>query len=153
MNRIPEKVFEITPRQINIGCGEIYLYDKTEIADAQMGYRIYPDGRKIEDWLGDEYFIIANDSTCGDPIFINVAEKNYPVYYMFHDDWESVMKVADSLDEYEQILKALKGVDYANADSYIPASQKVEKINSKAYKRYWEDVIAMAVEFYEEEEN
>lgn len=152
MDRIPEKVFEITPRAVSIGCGEIYLYDKSEIADAQIGYRVYPDGRKIDDWLGDEYFVIANDSTCGDPIFINVAEKDYPVYYMFHDDWDTVMKIADSLDQYEQMLRALKGVDYTNSVSYMTASETIEEINSKAYKLYWEDVISIAVEFYLEDE-
>ncbi len=152
MDRIPQKVFDITPREVGIGCGEIYLYDKNEIADAQIGYRLYPDGRKIEDWLGDEYFVIGNDSTCGDPIFINVTEKNYPVYYMFHDDWDSAMKVADSLEQYEQILQALKGVDYTDSDSYMQAGKAIENINSKAYKLYWEDIITIAVEFYLDDE-
>ena len=152
MKRIPEKVFEISPRVVSIGCGEIYLYDKDEIADAQIGYRVYPDGRKIEDWLGDEYFVVGNDSTCGDPIFINVSEKDFPVYYMFHDDWDSVMKVADSLEQYEQILKALKGVDYTDSASYTKAGKAIEEINSKAYKLYWEDIISLAVEFYQDDE-
>lgn len=152
MDRIPEKLFEITPRQISIGCADMYFYDKDEIADAQIGYRVYPDGRKIKEWLGDEYFVVGNDSTCGDPLFINVNEKNYPVYFMFHDDWEdSIMKIADSLEECEKIFNVLKGVDYTNQESVKNVKESLEKINSKAYKLYWEDVVDLAVEFYMED--
>ena len=153
MYTIPERFFEITPRLVNIGCGELYLYDKDEIADAQIGYKIYPDGRKIEEWFGDEYFVVGNDSTCGDPIFINVSEKNCPFYYMFHDDWEdSIMKIADSLDEYEKMLRVIKGVDYADKASVKTVCEALEKINTKAYNLYWEDVIEVAVEFYADDD-
>ena len=33
----------------------------------------------------------------------------------------------------------------------MKATEAIEKINSKAYKLYWEDVISLAVEFFEEE--
>lgn len=72
MLEIPEKLFNIDVNDIEVGLSEFHMYRKDEIEEAQAGYR-YDEltGEPIEDWIGEEYIVIGNDSCCGGPIIAN----------------------------------------------------------------------------------
>lgn len=87
MLKVPEKIFNIDINDIEVGLSDIHIYGKDEIEEAQAGYRYNElTGELIEDWIGEKYVVIGNDSCCGDPIIAKIDEEELPIYSMFHDD-------------------------------------------------------------------
>ena len=85
MINIPNELFERDIDDIEIGISEIHLFSKEEIEDAQIGYRIDENGNPLEEWIGDDYIVIGNDSCCDDPIIAKIDNKDLPIYSMFHE--------------------------------------------------------------------
>lgn len=107
MINIPYQIFDRNINEVNISFNGIYLFSKDEIHEAQLGFTIGPDGNDNPDWLeliGTNCLIIGIDTCCGDPIFIDTDDKELPVYSVFHDDWDMVDKIANSFQQFLNIL-------------------------------------------------
>lgn len=149
---VPNKIFDRKINEIDVGLSEIYLYDKDEIEEAQAGYRYNGlTGEVIEDWIGDEYIVIGNDSCCGDPIIVKVDEEELPIYNMFHDDWDSLQKISNSFEEFLDVLKLIDNIDLRDRESCKRLLENIrKKVKLESYD-YWDSLITTAFEFLTDE--
>lgn len=72
----------------------IHLFSREEIEEGQLGYSIDEDGNSLTgdnegDWK-ENWYVIGYDELVGDPIFIDIKNKKYPVMTAMHGegDWE-----------------------------------------------------------------
>ena len=143
-----KKIFENKINDVEIGLNTIHLFKKNEIDEAQIGYRTNQDGIKIKEWIGDNYYVIGEDSMCGDPIIVDVIKKELPVYTMFHDDWNTMRLIAESLDEYINILEKIKNTNLKDKEECDNLLMEINGITSPKAYSYLEDLITGAYEFY-----
>jgi hypothetical protein len=78
----------LDPIEVSFGAGGIALIDRNELEAAQRGYsfREAPAdlcGVKDGDWR-EEWIVIGHTTDLGDPIFIDAAKKDFPVYTAAH---------------------------------------------------------------------
>lgn len=145
---IPSKIYNRNINDIEIGLSEIHLFNKDEIEEAQVGYSVDGDGNKIEEWIGDNYIVIGNDSCCGDPIIIDIRDDNLSVYSMFHDDWGSLQKIADSFEQYLDILKKIDDIDLSDEMEKDKLISQLKNIVPSEGFDYWESIIQIAYDFF-----
>jgi len=153
MLKVPEEIFNIDINDIEVGLSDIHIYGKDEIEEAQAGYRYNGlTGKPIEDWIGEEYIVIGNDSCCGDPIIAKTDEKGLPIYSMFHDDWSSLQIIANSFEQFKNTLKELDKTNLEDKEECKKIFEDIKKeVPNTAYD-YWEGLIAAAYEFLTDEE-
>lgn len=142
-----DNIFKRDIDDVEVGLSIIHLYSKEEFADAQIGYRITKKGEKIKEWVGDNYYVIGNDSCCGDPIIVDTSDSKLPVYSMFHDDWSMLVKITNSYEQYLDILKEIDNTDLSDEDSCNKLTDKILKSTPKEGNDYWEALIESAYEF------
>jgi len=148
MLKVPEKIFNIDINDIEVGLSDIHIYGKDEIEEAQAGYRYNElTGELIEDWIGEKYVVIGNDSCCGDPIIAKIDEEELPIYSMFHDDWSSLQIIANSLDQFINILKKLDETDLEDKEKCKNTFEDIKREVPNTSFDYWEGLIASAYEF------
>ncbi|MGE6897589.1 SMI1/KNR4 family protein [Priestia flexa] len=90
------KETNIKYRNINgeIQVASLYLFSKGEFTEGQLGYREDENGnsliKNIEGYWKDSWFVIGYDEEVGDPIFIDISNKDVPVLVAEHgmDEWE-----------------------------------------------------------------
>ena len=153
MLNVPEKIFSIDVNDIEIGLSNIHIYRKDEIEEAQAGYRYNGlTGYSIEDWIGEEYIVIGNDSCCGDPIIVKIDEEKLPIYSMFHDDWSSLQIIANSWEQFVNILKKLDKTDLKNKEECKKVLEDIKQEVPNTSYDYWEGLIASAYEFLTDKE-
>lgn len=153
MLKVPEKIFNIDINDVEVGLSEIHIHSKDEIENAQAGYRYNGlTGEVIEEWIGDEYIVIGNDSCCGDPIIAKIDEEKLPIYSMFHDDWSSLQIIANNLEQYINILKKLDETDLEDKEECKKIVEIIKKEVPNTSVDYWEGLIAAAYEFLTDEE-
>ena len=91
---------------------QIEFVDPEDFDYVQEGYRFNPKtNEQIEDWneiVGENFYVIGNETDLGDPIIADAGTEGFPVYFMMHDDWESIEKIANSFDEFVANLKAIE---------------------------------------------
>jgi len=153
MLKVPDKIFNIDINDIEVGISEIHIYTKDEIEEAQAGYRYNGVSKeKNEEWIGEEYIVIGNDSCCGDPIIAKIDEEEIKIYSMFNDDWSSLQLIAST---FEQFINFLKKIDETNLEDKEECKRLLEQIKTdlpnEAYD-YWEGLIVAAYEFLTDEE-
>jgi hypothetical protein len=92
---------------VSIGYGSIDLTPVEELEAVQQGYGIVPTGSKT-DWR-NEWIVIGNEGLCGDPIFIDTSDENYPVYTAGHGmgEWTPQL-IASSFSNFVQTLNRLQ---------------------------------------------
>ena len=152
MLKIPEKLLNIEINDVEIGLSDIHIYGRNEIEKAQAGYRYNGlTGELIEDWIGEEYLVVGNDSCCGDPIIAKIDEEEIPIYSMFHDDWSSLQIIAHSLEQFINILKKLDGTNLENKEECKKLLEDIKKEVPNTSSDYWEGLIASAYEFLTDE--
>jgi hypothetical protein len=144
---IPNKIFDVNIKNINAGLSDIYLYTKDEIEDAQIGFRVDNKGNKIEDWIGDNYVVIGNDSCCGDPIITDLSNEKLPVYNMFHDDWSSLRQISIDFEQYIEILNKIDEADIGNENEKDKLISYIKAIVPEEGIEYWESLIQVGYEF------
>ncbi|UPO90152.1 MULTISPECIES: SMI1/KNR4 family protein [Bacilli] len=83
----------------------IHLFSIEEFEEGQLGYRMDEDGNSLTgdnegDWK-ENWYVIGYDELVGDPIFIDIKNKNYPVLTAIHGegDWEPEVMYS-SLNEF-----------------------------------------------------
>jgi hypothetical protein len=94
---------------VSIGFASIHLAPLSELEAAQQGYSISPEGDET-DWR-DEWVVIGYEGTCGDPIFIDTDDDDYPVYTAAHGmgEW-SPQLIAFTFSHFVQILQRLQAL-------------------------------------------
>jgi len=142
-----DKIFKRDINDVEVGLSIIHLYSKEEFDDAQIGYRVTKKGDKITEWIGDNYYVIGNDSCCGDPIIVDISDEKLPVYSMFHDDWSMLDKITESYEQYLDILKEISKMDLSNEDNYKKLVNSIIDKTPSSSKDYWEALIQSAYEF------
>ncbi|MBG9472903.1 SMI1/KNR4 family protein [Priestia megaterium] len=83
-----------------------YIYLKSEFLDGQLGYREDLEanpliGNQEGDWQ-ESWFVIGYDEEIGgDPLFIDIANVDYPVFTAEHGmgEWDA-LEMYDSLKEF-----------------------------------------------------
>ena len=82
-----------------------HLFSKDEFEEEQLGYREDEEGNSFVgdndgDWK-ESWFVIGYDEDLGDPIFIDINNKNYPILTAEHGmgEWEPSL-LYDSLEEF-----------------------------------------------------
>lgn len=149
---VPNKIFNREINDLEMGLSDIHLCSKDEIEDAQAGYRYNGlTGEVIEDWFGDEYIVIGDDSCCGDPIIAKVDEEEIPMYYMFHDDWDSLQKISNSFDEFLDVLKMIDSIDLRDKESCKKLLEDIRKKAKLESYDYWDSLITTSFEFLTDE--
>lgn len=83
----------------------IYIFLREEFEEGQLGYR--SDGEGISfigdnegDWK-ESWHVIGYETLMGDPILVDISEKEYPVMTAMHgeEDWEP-QELFPSLDKF-----------------------------------------------------
>lgn len=144
-----KNLFKVKPRMVELSMSDLGLYSKDVFDDAQIGYRIDEEGKKIEDWIGEEYYVIGDDSMCGDPIIVKSDEPELPIYFMFHDDWDSLEKIANSVEDFAKILKMISEVDWTQENEVNELKDKINAMTPE--NSYWESLIRVEYENINEE--
>jgi len=144
-----KKVFSVKPRMLELSMSEVCIFSKEVFEDAQIGYRVDDDGVKIKDWIGEEYYVIGDDSMCGDPIIVKSDEPELPIYFMAHDDWNSLEKIANSVEDFAKILKMIGKVDWTQENQVNELKDKINAITPE--NSYWDSLIRVEYENINEE--
>ena len=99
--------------EVSFGAGGVALLPFEEIGSAQNGYAYLNNGvnlcgMKDGDWR-KEWVVIGHDTLTGDPIFIDSAVKEFPVYTAPHGDgiWVPVL-ISILYTGFRRILLRLK---------------------------------------------
>ncbi len=142
-----DKLFERNINEVEIGLSNIHLYSKEELEEAQIGYRVDNNGNPIRDWIGENYLVVGNDSAYGDPIIVDLSDEELTVYSMFHDDWKSLRKIANSFSQYINILNKIDKVDLSNEQEKNKLISNILEIIPKEGIEYWNSIIQVAYEF------
>jgi len=83
-----EMLAQLPSRDITFDFGGVHLAAPDELQNAQIGYAISAGGEsfcgdKDGDWR-QSWFVIGNETTCGDPLFIDTAKPGLPVFTAEH---------------------------------------------------------------------
>ncbi|MEH7514839.1 hypothetical protein V7146_19160 [Gottfriedia acidiceleris] len=83
----------------------IHLFSRDEFEEGQLGYSVDGKGNSLVgnaggDWK-ETWYVIGYDEDLGDPIFVDIANKNYPVMTAMHGegDWDPEVMFT-SLNEF-----------------------------------------------------
>lgn len=159
-NKLTDDIYEKLKELDNLYfyLGDITYFSKSNIDEAQKGFRYVPfDNTIIDEWVGNEYVIIGYDTTggCGpDPIIMKVDEKNLPIYYLMTDggDWKNPTKIANNFDDYIKIINCISEFsDFLenstlSEENYNLLIAKISRINSNENIDYWKNLLHSAIE-------
>lgn len=154
-DKLPDEVYDKlkTLSFINFLNGEVEFFDKSNIDEAQKGFRYNPINNEIiNDWIDDEYIIIGYDcsSGCGpDPIIIYNDKNNYPIYWLMTDggDWNHPLKIADTFEEfinaYNNIIRNKEKIENnsLNLKEYNELYNNIKKIINVNNFDWWNDFL------------
>ena len=101
------KVFEEKLDDLLIGLNQFRFYNKDDIGEGQIGYRCNADYVKLDDWIGDNYFVIGYEIILGDLILVNVDDSKLPIYSLVRDDFSICYKISNSIEDYHKILNMI----------------------------------------------
>ncbi|WML48459.1 hypothetical protein RCG23_25035 [Neobacillus sp. PS3-34] len=100
---------EIVVEDPEIETISFHLFLRDEFEQGQLGYRVDEDGNSLTgknegDWK-ENWYVIGYDEDLGDPIIIDINNKDYPVMTAMHGegDWEPEV-IYSSLKEFLESL-------------------------------------------------
>ncbi|MDT8976270.1 SMI1/KNR4 family protein [Paenibacillus sp. chi10] len=153
--RIPEEAKQIPtlPKQLvefinldfcfdYIGMLPAYYADINDFNKIQEGYRFnslsgeFLVSDKNGDWQDGWYVFAVN--TMDDPFYIDFTQKDhgFPVYFSYHGTGKWVpIKIADTLEQFEQILRVLKSKDLEVPFELSELSLEIDLNNE-----FWDEV-------------
>nr|WP_179864881.1 hypothetical protein [Bacillus pseudomycoides] len=83
----------------------IHLFSREEFEEGQLGYSVDEEDNSLTgdsegDWK-ETWYVIGYGENLGDPIFVDIEDKNYPVMTAMHGegDWEPEVMFS-SLNEF-----------------------------------------------------
>jgi hypothetical protein len=110
-----EEILETIRPEVSFGVTTIQVFRAGDLKSLQIGYSVSTEGKSLAgdkegDWL-KAWIVIAVESACGDPIFIDVSKEGFPVYTAMHGEgtWEA-KNIAVSLLAFGRALSALAEV-------------------------------------------
>ena len=114
MKEVASKLATFPVRSISLGYRTLQVVDPNALPEAQLGYSRSPDGDDdltADDpgaWQGS-WVVIGHEDECGDPIFVDTADPDFPVFTAAHGqgEWEPRM-IAESLGQFSKALRYLK---------------------------------------------
>lgn len=142
---LPKQLVEFIDLDIcfdNIGVLPAYYADINDFNKMQEGYRFNSLSReflvsdKNGDWQDDWYVFAVN--TMDDPFCIDFTQKDigFPVYFSYHGTGKWVpIKIADSLERFEQILRVLKSKDLE-----VPFELSALPLEIDLNNEFWDEV-------------
>ena len=111
---LPERYWKVRSSlgfdQIEFGVGGLFLFTVTEIEAGQIGYSVHQDASSLcsdkEGAWQQTWIVIGQDTACGDPLIIDIADPALPVFRDFHGQgrWDPVC-IAISLDAFVSSLR------------------------------------------------
>ena len=79
---------DIKKKTITIGYSGLELFGKPELQAGQIGYSVSPDGKQLSGagsgYWNESWVVIGHEVICGDPIFIDTDNLQYPVFTAMH---------------------------------------------------------------------
>lgn len=156
---IPKKYIRLREsldfNSVFLGCTEINLFKVEELNEAQLGYRVDFKGNSLINEEGRNWkktwLVIGYESCCGDPIFIDYGNKNFPVYTAMagEGEWDGIL-IGDTFKGFIKSLKDVKGLFelILKAEEGFVAENDKKKVleEIKTYHKesdisFWEDWI------------
>lgn len=99
-------------RVATLGYDGIQLYSESEVAAAQVGYSVSPEGTSYctgepGDWKS-AWLVIGHTISTGEPIILDTSMDSLPVFTDCHGQgaWEP-LQIADSLEGFAQAFRLL----------------------------------------------
>ena len=133
-------------RSVEIGLSGLIILDLEESETEQVGYSVSIKGEPLfgfndGDWQ-EGWYVIGRETSCGDPIFVDLNDPDIPVYTAAHGMgfWEEVC-IADSYENFEDLLDL---IDKSIVDGKL-SSGKIRQIiklvgnnNSHTSMEFWQ---------------
>ena len=146
MEKLIEKLQKNDYKTFNVlDTEQIEFVNAEDFERAQEGFRFDPvANHKIEEWdelIGKNFYVIGFDCTMGDPIIADAGTEGFPIYHMWHDDWDFIKKVADSFDEFIENLKSIEKTIKEKNQTSEGVRKFVENLDNKNSSRgFYEDI-------------
>ncbi|HLM62139.1 MAG TPA: hypothetical protein VK308_15145 [Pyrinomonadaceae bacterium] len=138
VTKYKEQLKDLPFYEITIGYTTIHLFTEAELSEGQIGYSVDSKGNsfignKDDDWKKN-WFVIGFEDLCGDPMFIDLDSKVFPVFTSIHGtgNWEQIL-IADS---FESFIKSLKII--AELKPKEETLEKIKSLNQQADSEFWE---------------
>jgi len=145
---------------VSLGYTTVTLFPASELKDAQVGCSVSDlgepfTGEEEGDWK-ESWFVIGYEDLCGDPIFVNLAKPEFPVFTAAHGEggWSPEM-IASSFQGFIQALQEVnrlsEGRDNPVKLERNPISavergrvlSKIAELSKNASLEFWENWITV----------
>jgi hypothetical protein len=142
--------------EVEFGCGGIRIYPAAELNCAQVGYSVSASSESlcgtVEGAWRAMWIVIGEDTGIGDPIFVDSADPNLPVFTAMTGEgsWDP-KPVAPSIEAFGEIFREFEKIASSRSnpveadDNPIPDSERdaflsrVREINADdSGKDFWE---------------
>jgi hypothetical protein len=153
-----DQLLEAIQPEVSFGYTTIRIFRASELEPQQVGYSITPTGQSLTgdedgDWRKN-WLVIGYEDLCGDPIFIDTSQEEFPVYTAIHGEgpWEP-NRIADSLVGLGRALSAIadvaKGREHPVGLENNPLTQQekqaalaaIQRYNPNADLSFWENLL------------
>jgi hypothetical protein len=101
--------------RISIGYSTVQLFKQGKLEEGQVGYAVDPKGKPLTgmaegDWR-TSWVVIGYEESLGDPIFVDIAQQDFPVYTAMPGigKW-SEKKIADSFHGFIKGLELISEI-------------------------------------------
>jgi len=154
-----ESTLNETIPSVEFGYTAIRIYRSDELAGAQLGYSVNPDGVSLigqndGDWHSN-WLVIGNEELCGEPIFIDTSQPGFPVYNAMHGQgrWDpeplavSLAALRESLSALAEIAKGRED-PIALEQNPLPEAERngflatVRRLNPGIDISFWEQLVS-----------
>ncbi len=105
----------LSAREIVIDLGGLLIFSSLQSENEQVGYSISKYGESLfgfdeGDWQ-EGWYVIGRETSCGDPVFLDLNDVGLPVYTSSHGmgDWEATC-IAESYEDFLLVLNAIESV-------------------------------------------
>lgn len=136
---IPERFRQLraaaATNRVSIGYSGICLFPLDQLQAAQQGYGIIPEGDET-DWR-PEWVVVGNEELCGDPVFIDIDDDEFPVYTAAHgmENWRPQL-LAFSFRHFLQIMEQLQELSRRRANPVQLQNHPVTQEENDAFVEF-----------------
>ena len=141
MLEIPENIFNRNFETIELGSNSISFFKKENLEKEQIGYRFDSEKSELKDWFGKEFLVIGKEELSRNPIIAKTNDKKTPIYMMFGNDKTTMEKVANSFEEYVNVLNMIDNTDLYRKDKINNLMNNIEKIVPQNSMYYWNGLV------------
>ena len=147
MVEIPNKIFNRAFEEIEVGVSTLNFFSKPNFENAQVQYKVEETKPKTK-YVGKEFVVIGNEASLNEPIIAKIDDEKIPIYKVFKNSANSLEKVADSCEQYYDVLGKIKETDLYRRDKVNNLLSDIEKIVPQDSMYYWNDLINSAYNYY-----